>query len=129
LSADDRAAIIDEIEENSASCRRYYVLTVLASVIAAVGLLTNSPATIIGGRRVYLSELPPASADETGAFGVVWPHSRDTGLTGAGVSGCHRRAVGFSSGLAITQVSLAAAFRPSGIGAVARAARASLWLG
>lgn len=58
LSADDRAAIIDEIEENSASCRRYYVLTVLASVIAAVGLLTNSPATIIGAMIIEPSMGP-----------------------------------------------------------------------
>ena len=35
---------------------------------------------IEGGRRVYLSELDPAVVEETGAFGVVWPHQRDRNL-------------------------------------------------
>ncbi len=35
---------------------------------------------IEGGRRVYLSELDPATVEETGAFGVVWPFQRDRNL-------------------------------------------------
>lgn len=38
---------------------------------------------IEGGRRVYLSELDPASVQETGAFGVVWPYQRDRNLDGS----------------------------------------------
>lgn len=46
----------------------------LGAVLAPVRL------RIEGGRRVYLSELDPASVEETGAFGVVWPHQRDRNL-------------------------------------------------
>lgn len=35
-----------------------------------------------GGRRVYLSQLPPETVEERGAFGVVWPYQRDRGLHG-----------------------------------------------
>jgi NPCBM/NEW2 domain len=35
-----------------------------------------------GGRRVWLSALSPATVNEEGAFGVVWPWQRDVGLDG-----------------------------------------------
>lgn len=35
-----------------------------------------------GGRRVYLSDLAPASTREDGLFGVVWPSTRDRALDG-----------------------------------------------
>lgn len=38
---------------------------------------------IEGGRRVYLSELTPDQVEEVGAFGVVWPWSRDHNLDGS----------------------------------------------
>lgn len=46
----------------------------LGAAIAAARL------RIEGGRRVYLSELDPNLVEETGAFGVVWPHKRDRNL-------------------------------------------------
>jgi hypothetical protein len=36
-----------------------------------------------GGRRVYLSETTPDQVVEEGAFGVVWPWSRDRNLDGS----------------------------------------------
>ncbi len=35
-----------------------------------------------GGRRVYLAAIKPASVQEDGAFGVVWPRSTDSNLDG-----------------------------------------------
>ncbi len=35
-----------------------------------------------GSRRVWLSDLAPASVNETGAFGTVWPWQRDRDLDG-----------------------------------------------
>lgn len=55
-------------------------------VLAAVPQALLGPALatarlrIEGGRRQYLSELDPAVVEETGAFGVVWPHKRDRNL-------------------------------------------------
>ncbi len=55
---------------------------VLAAVpqVALGEALTQVRLRIEGGRRVYLSELDPASVMETGAFGVVWPYKRDRNL-------------------------------------------------
>lgn len=58
LTPDDRAAIIDQIEDTAASSRRFVVLLILASIIAALGLLTNSSATIIGAMIVEPSMGP-----------------------------------------------------------------------
>jgi hypothetical protein len=38
---------------------------------------------IDGGRRLYLSDCPPAEVQEEGAFGVVWPWTRDANLDGS----------------------------------------------
>ena len=38
---------------------------------------------IAGPRRVWLSELDPALVEEEGAFGVTWPHRRDSNLDGS----------------------------------------------
>jgi len=46
---------------------------------AALGALRL---TVDGPRRVWLSDLTPASVAEEGAFGVVWPHRRDADLAG-----------------------------------------------
>jgi uncharacterized hydrophobic protein (TIGR00271 family) len=48
LSADDRAAIIDEVEDGAKTSRRLVTLTIIATIIAAFGLITNSVATIVG---------------------------------------------------------------------------------
>jgi uncharacterized hydrophobic protein (TIGR00271 family) len=58
LSPDDRAEIINAIEDMAASSRRFVVLLILASIIAALGLLTNSSATIIGAMIVEPSMGP-----------------------------------------------------------------------
>lgn len=46
---------------------------------AALGALVLR---VEGGRRVYLSDLAPASSREEGMFGVVWPSTRDRALDG-----------------------------------------------
>lgn len=35
-----------------------------------------------GPRRTYLSDLVPVRVEESGAFGVVWPHARDAAIGG-----------------------------------------------
>jgi alpha-glucosidase len=46
------------------------------AAVAALRLTVDTP------RRVWLSDLAPASVVEEGAFGVVWPHRRDRDLDG-----------------------------------------------
>jgi hypothetical protein len=46
------------------------------AAVAALRLTVDTP------RRVWLSDLTPASVAEEGAFGVVWPHRRDRDLDG-----------------------------------------------
>jgi hypothetical protein len=56
-----------------------FALAAVPQVVLAKGL-SSARLRIEGGRRVYLSELDPAKVEETGAFGVVWPHKRDRNL-------------------------------------------------
>jgi uncharacterized hydrophobic protein (TIGR00271 family) len=58
LSADDRAELIAFIEEGARPSRRYFTLTVIASFIAAFGLITNSVATIVGAMIIEPSMGP-----------------------------------------------------------------------
>ncbi len=45
-------------------------------------LLRTVHLVVDGGRRTWLSDLAPRSVDEQGAFGVVWPWTRDSDLAG-----------------------------------------------
>lgn len=56
-----------------------FALAAVPQIVLAQGL-SSARLRIEGGRRVYLSELDPAKVEETGAFGVVWPHKRDRNL-------------------------------------------------
>jgi uncharacterized hydrophobic protein (TIGR00271 family) len=58
LSADDRAAIIHEIEDGALLSKRYVTLTIIATIIAAFGLITNSVATIVGAMIIEPSMGP-----------------------------------------------------------------------
>lgn len=58
LSADDRAELIAFIEEGARPSRRYFTLTIIASFIAAFGLITNSVATIVGAMIIEPSMGP-----------------------------------------------------------------------
>jgi hypothetical protein len=58
-------------------------LCLAAAPQVAVGkALMGARLRIDGGRRVYLSELTPEQVEEVGAFGVVWPWTRDRNLDG-----------------------------------------------
>jgi hypothetical protein len=57
-----------------------------AAPAVAVTVPSGLPLRVEGGRRVYLSALAPASVNESGAFGVVWPHTRDANLDGTALS-------------------------------------------
>jgi hypothetical protein len=54
-----------------------------APQIAVGKALLPSRLRLEGGRRVYLSETTPDQVVEEGAFGVVWPWSRDRNLDGS----------------------------------------------
>jgi uncharacterized hydrophobic protein (TIGR00271 family) len=58
LSGDDRTIIIDEVEDGARVSKRYITLTVIATIIAAFGLITNSVATIVGAMIIEPSMGP-----------------------------------------------------------------------
>lgn len=71
-------------------------LRLAAAANVAVQLPPGLSLRVEGGRRVYLSTLPTEQVSETGAFGVVWPHTRDANLDGTPLSlGGARFAKGF----------------------------------
>ena len=58
-------------------------LVLAASAQPASGPLLRTVRLVVDGvRRVWLSDLVPRSVDEQGAFGVVWPWTRDSDLSG-----------------------------------------------
>ncbi len=58
-------------------------LELVASGQPASGPLLRTLRLVVDGkRRLWLSDLTPVSIDEQGAFGVVWPWTRDTDLAG-----------------------------------------------
>lgn len=52
----------------------------------AVASLPRGRLQVLGGRRVWLSELAPVDVSERGAFGVTWPHSLDANLDGGAIT-------------------------------------------
>lgn len=58
-------------------------LELVASGQPASGTVLRTVRLVVdGGRRLWLSNLTPSAVDEQGAFGVVWPWTRDTDLAG-----------------------------------------------
>lgn len=47
------------------------------------GILVAARLRVDAGRRRYLSDLTPATVEDVGAFGVVWPWQRDASLDGS----------------------------------------------
>ncbi len=45
--------------------------------------LPSGTLVVAGPQRVWLSELEPVVVEEEGAFGVTWPHQRDSNLDGS----------------------------------------------
>jgi len=60
--------------------------TLAALPTVAVAPLPPGRLQVLGGRRVWLSELDPVDVSERGAFGVTWPHGRDANLDGGPIS-------------------------------------------
>ena len=52
LNADEKMHIIQDIRQSSTSSFDFFLLVVLSSSIATLGLITNSPAVIIGAMLV-----------------------------------------------------------------------------
>jgi hypothetical protein len=57
-------------------------LAIAPEALLDVRALAGVELRVEGGRRVYLSSLVPASVQEDGMFGVVWPHARDSAIGG-----------------------------------------------
>ncbi len=55
----------------------------VAPLVPMAAALAGVTVRVEGGRRVYLGALTPSQVDETGAFGVVWPHQIDRNLDGS----------------------------------------------
>lgn len=52
VSQERKTAILDEIQTGSIPDMRYYILLAISSLIAALGLVTNSPAVVIGAMLI-----------------------------------------------------------------------------
>jgi hypothetical protein len=58
-------------------------LAVAATVTVDLAALAPLRLIVEGPNRQWLSDVVPTTVEEFGAFGVVWPHRRDTDLDGA----------------------------------------------